>query len=94
MRQPPGPVAVDAPKDGDTAGLADLVASNLRAAGFVVSPTGRNHLAYDVEGADAHELLLRVTLDDARGARLLTRAAPDQPLAAQGPFTVTLGAAR
>lgn len=87
MRQPPGPVAL-LPPPADPVGLTDRVASDLRAAGHALSPTGRNRLAVQAEpyGGD---VLLRVVLDDARAARVLTRT-PSGTLAGASPYTLTL----
>lgn len=90
MRQPPGPIAVVAP-DGDPAGLAQRITADLRAAGHVVSPSGRNHLAYQLAPYDGG-VLVRVTLDDERAARVLDRRGGR--LVPGGPYTMTIAEAR
>lgn len=88
MRQPPGPVALQAPRV-DPVGLTDRVAADLRAAGHALSPTGRNRLVVQAE-TFGEGVLLRVLLDDARAARVLDRM-PGGTLAGTGPYTVTSG---
>lgn len=91
MRQPPGPLMLQ-PPPGDAPGLTERITADLRAAGHAVSPGGRNRLAYQVEPYGPRTLLVRVALDDARGARVLARTSGGA-LGPSGPYTVSLAGA-
>lgn len=90
MRAPPGPIAVQSP-DEDKAGMAERISNDLRAAGHVVSETGRNRLSYQASRmGDA--VLLRMALDNDKAARVLVRG-QSGALQPSGPVTLTLGRA-
>lgn len=78
-----GPIALTASDDP----MAQEVERALRNAGFAVGASGRP-LSYQVDTRPGGALV-RVTLDDVRGARAYART-ESGALAAAGPYTVTL----
>lgn len=85
-----GAISIDAPAGDNVLGAE--VDKAVRAAGFTVASSARQHLSYQIDQRPGGALV-RVSLDGTRGARAYTRAV-DGSLAPAGPYTITLAEAR